>query len=63
MPNPQPAINVTPAPQPAAYAADTKPNYDVPAIEGPPKRVTTEFGIVEQPRSAFDRGGPCDWMK
>jgi hypothetical protein len=64
MPDPQPAIDVTP-PQPTAYPPDSKPNYSVPAIEGPRPRVQTDSGaIYEQPRgSIFDRPGGTDWMK
>jgi hypothetical protein len=63
MPDPQPAIDVTPAPQPAGYAADAPADYSKPALPAPPERTETPFGIVEQPRSVFDRGNPLGWLK
>jgi hypothetical protein len=76
-PDAQPAaIDVTSAPQPTAYAADAPADYSKPALPAPPERIKTEFGIIEHrgltyqdqmggsdPPSAFDRGGPRDWMK
>jgi hypothetical protein len=63
MPDAQPAIDVTPAPQPNPYtnAAPT----DAPQIEAPRPRVRTDSGaIYEQPRgSIFDKPGSNDWMK
>jgi hypothetical protein len=72
-PQPKP-VDVTP-PQPAAYAADAKPDYSVPAIAAPPERIETRFGIIErrgpsyqsqtgEPMpSVFDRPAKSGWMK
>ena len=72
---PPASVGVTP-PQPTGYAADAPADYSKPALPAPPERIKTEFGIVEHrgptyqdqmggsdPPSAFDRGGPRDWMK
>jgi hypothetical protein len=68
-------LDVTP-PQPTGYAPDAPADYSKPALPALPKRIETEFGIIEHrgptyqdqmggsdPPSAFDRGGPRDWMK
>jgi hypothetical protein len=53
-------VDVTP---PSPYPADAQPDYTRQAIEPPRQRERTAFGIVEQPRSVFDRGSNDDWMK
>jgi hypothetical protein len=56
-------VDVMP-PQPATgYAPGAPADYSKPALPAPPERVKTEFGIVEQPRSIFDRGKSTDWLK
>jgi hypothetical protein len=48
---------------PSPYPPDAPADYSKPALPVPPERIKTEFGIVEHPRSVFDRGAPNDWMK
>jgi hypothetical protein len=47
----------------SAYPSDAKPDYGRPALEPPRPRQRTDYGIVEQPRSVFDRGDPKGWMR
>jgi hypothetical protein len=73
-PQPEP-VDVTP-PQPTPYPPDSKPNYDVPAIAGPPARDVTPTGAIYEHRgpsyqsqtgepmpSVFDRPAKSGWMK
>jgi hypothetical protein len=56
-------IDVTPSP-PAPSPYEGQPaDLSRPAIEPPRPRQRTDFGIVEQPRSVFDRGDPKGWMR
>ena len=62
MPPKREEIDITPPAAPSPYEGHA-PDLSRPQLPAPPQRTATEFGIVEEPPSAFDRGDPKGWMR